>query len=186
MRRTREILRQKWTLGRSHREVAQSLGVSTGAISAALARVKAAGLSREAALALGEVELEHKLYTAARGESSARALPAWSEIHTELRKKGVTLALLHIEYLDREPDGYGYTQFCAYYKRWRGKQKRSMRQIHRAGEKQFVDYSGKKPEIVDPRTGEVREVELFVAVLGASSYTYAEVTESQKSADFIA
>ena len=186
MRRTREILRQKWSLARSHREVAQSLGVSTGAISAALARARASGLSREAALALGEFELEDKLYTLTRGGSSARVLPAWTEVHTELRRKGVTLALLHIEYLDREPDGYGYTQFCEYYKRWRGKQKRSMRQIHRAGEKQFVDYSGKKPEIVDPTSGEVREVELFVAVLGASNYTYAEVTESQKSADFIA
>ena len=186
MRRTREILRQKWALGRSHREVAQSLGVSTGAISAALARAKAAGLSRESALALGEVALEHRLYSNARGGASARPLPDWAEIHTELRRKGVTLALLHIEYLERHPDGYAYTQFCGYYKRWRGQQKRSMRQRHRAGEKLFVDYSGKKPEIVDPRSGEVREVELFVAVLGASNYTYAEATESQQSADFIA
>ena len=187
MRRTREILRQKWALGRSHREVAQSLGVSTGAISAALTRARAAGLCTwEAVLALGEVELEHQLYTNARGASSARPLPDWSEIHTELRKKGVTLALLHIEYLDRHPDGYAYTQFCGHYRRWRGKQKRSMRQIHRAGEKLFIDYSGKKPEFIDPISGEVREVELFVAVLGASNLTYAEATASQKSADFIA
>ncbi len=116
MRRTREILRQKWALGRSHREVAQSLGVSTGAVSAALARARAAGLCTwEAVLALGEVELEHQLYSNARGASSARPLPDWSEVHTELRKKGVTLALLHIEYLDRHPDGYAYTQFCGYY-----------------------------------------------------------------------
>ena len=186
MRRTREILRQKWALGRSHREVARSLGLSTGAISTALARARAAGLTWESAEALGEVELEHQLYTFARGESSARPLPDWAEVHTELRKKGVTLALLHIEYLDHHPDGYAYTQFCGYYRRWRGKQKRSMRQLHRAGEKLFIDYSGKKPEIIDPTSGEVREVELFVAVLGASNLTYAEATESQKSADFIA
>ena len=164
MRRTREILRQKWALGRSHREVAQSLKVSTGSISAAVKRATAAGLSWEEIASLGEMELEHKLYRHAQGGVAARPLPSWPEIHTELRKKGVTLQLLHIEYLEQSPDGYGYTQFCDYYKRWRGKQKRSMRQIHRAGEKLFVDYSGKKPEVIDPLTGELREVELFVAV----------------------
>ncbi len=187
MRRIREILRQKWALGRSHREVTQSLGISLGAVSAALARARDAGLgSWEAVLALGEVELDHHLYKNARDDSSARPLPDWAEIHTELGKKGVTLQLLHIEYLERHHDGYAYTQFCDYYRRWRKKQKRSMRQVHRAGEKLFIDYSGKKPEVVDPTTGQVREVELFVAVFGASNYTYAEATESQKSADFIA
>jgi transposase len=166
--------------------VAQSLKVSTGAISSAVTRATAAGLSWEDIVGLGEDELEHKLYRHARDGVAARPLPAWSEIHTELRKKGVTLQLLHIEYLERSPDGYGYTQFCDYYKRWRGQQKRSMRQVHRAGEKLFVDYSGKKPEVIDPLSGEVREVELFVAVLGSSNLTYAEATESQKSADFIA
>ena len=186
MRRTREILRQKWALGRSHREVAGSLGVSTGAISSVLARARTAGLSWQAIEGLGEAELEGKLYGGGPGESKARPLPDWAEIHSELGRKGVTLALLHVEYLERHPDGYAYTQFCGYYRRWRGRQKRSMRQVHRAGEKLFIDYSGKKPEIVDPTSGEVREVELFVAVLGASSYTYAEATESQQSADFIA
>lgn len=186
MRRTREILRQKWALGRSHRAVAQSLGVSTGAVSAALARARAAELSWEVVEELGERELEHQLYRSARGGASARPLPDWSEIHRELGRKGVTLQLLHLEYLERHPDGYAYTQFCDYYRRWRGQQKRSMRQVHRAGEKLFVDYSGKKPEIVDPTSGEVHEVELFLAVLGASSFTFAEATESQRSADFIA
>jgi len=166
--------------------VAQSLGVSTGAISALLTRASAAELSWEAIEGLDEVKLEQRLYGSARGGPLARPVPDWSEIHTELRRKGVTLSLLHLEYLERHPDGYAYTQFCGYYQRWRGQQKRSMRQVHRAGEKLFIDYSGKKPEIVDPTSGEVREVELFVAVLGASSFTYAEATESQQSADFIA
>jgi transposase len=180
-------LRQKWALGRSHREVARSLGVSTGAVTAALGRAKAGGLcSWELVLALGEVELEHQLYTNGHGASSARPLPDWADVHAELGKKGVTLQLLHLEYLEQHPTGYAYTQFCSYYRRWRGKQKRSMRQVHRAGEKLFIDYSGKKPSVVDPATGQVREVELFVAVFGASNYTYAEATESQKSADFIA
>jgi transposase len=160
--------------------------VSTGAISTAVSRAREAGLSWEAIEGLGEAELERQLYGGAPGESRARPLPDWGEIHSELGRKGVTLALLHIEYLERHPNGYAYTQFCDYYRRWRSRQKRSMRQVHRAGEKLFVDYSGKKPEIVDPTSGEVREVELFVAVLGASSYTYAEATESQQSADFIA
>lgn len=186
MRRIREILRQKWALGRSHREVAQSLGVSTGVVSAALARARAAGLAWVDVEGLTELELEQRLYGSVQGGPKARPLPDWAEIHAERAKKGVTLQLLHIEYLERHPDGYAYTQFCDYYRRWRGQQKRSMRQVHRAGEKLFIDYSGKKPEIVDPETGEVREVELFVAALGASNYTYAEATESQRSADFIA
>ena len=187
MRQIREILRQKWDLGRSHREVARSLGVSLGAVSSALGRARAAGLSSwEAVLALGEVELDHQLYANARGPSAARPLPDWGEVHAELGKKGVTLQLLHLEYLERHSEGYAYTQFCDYYRRWRQKQKRSMRQVHRAGEKLFIDYSGKRPSVVDPTTGVVREVELFVATFGASNYTYAEATESQKSADFIA
>ena len=119
MRRMREILRQKWALGRSHREVAQSLGVSTGAISAVLARANTAQLSWEAIEGLDEVELERRLYGSALGGPSARPLPDWAEIHTELARKGVTLALLHMEYLECHPDGYGYTQFCRYYKRKR-------------------------------------------------------------------
>jgi transposase len=97
----------------------------------------------------------------------------------------VTLDLLHQEYLQQHPDGYRYTQFCEHYREWLGHQRLSMRQIHAAGEKLFVDYSGKKPKVVDPRTGEVREVELFVAVLGASNYTYAEASETQRGIDFI-
>ena len=100
MRRTREILRQKWALGRSHREVAQSLKVSTGAISAVVTRATAAGLSWEAIVGLGEMELEHKLYRHARDGIGARPLPSWPEIHTELRKKGVTLQLLQIDFTD--------------------------------------------------------------------------------------
>ncbi|MCI0674057.1 MAG: IS21 family transposase, partial [Myxococcaceae bacterium] len=86
----------------------------------------------------------------------------------------------------RHPAGYRYSQFCEHYRRWLKRQRRSMRQVHRAGEKLFVDYAGQKPHDVDPESGEVVEVELFVAVLGASNYTYAEATRSQQSADWIA
>jgi transposase len=184
MRKTREILRQKWALGRSHREVARSLSVSVGTVAACLARARQAGLCWAEVEALRELELEARLY--GEPEAGKRPLPDFADIHRELHRAEVTLQLLHIEYLGQHSDGYGYTQFCRYYKRWLKRQQRSMRQIHRAGEKLFVDYSGKKPHIVDPKTGEVQEVELFVAVLGASNYTFAEATQTQQLPDFLA
>jgi transposase len=98
----------------------------------------------------------------------------------------VTLELLHLEYLEKYPDGYRYSQFCEIYRRWLKQRHLTMRQEHRAGEKLFVDYSGNKPHYIDPETGEQIDVELFVAVLGASSYTYAEATATQQSHDWIA
>ena len=92
----------------------------------------------------------------------------------------MTLQLLWHEYLEDHPGGYRYTQFCERYRRWRAKLRPTMRQVHRAGEKSFVDFSGKRPHLVDRRTGEIVPVELFVGVLGASSYTYAEAIPSQE------
>jgi transposase len=186
MRRTHEILRQKWCLGRSHRAVAHSLGVSVGKVSTTLARAQAAGLTWSEVEGLAEAALEVRLYGAPSGPGVARPLPDFETVHAERRRPGVTLQLLHLEYLERHPEGYGYTQFCHYYRRWLSRQKVSMRQVHRAGEKTFLDYSGKKPQVIDAETGECREVELFVAVLGASSLTFAEATESQRTEDFLA
>jgi len=187
MRRNREILRQKWELGRSHREVAQSLGVGVGTVFETVQRARAAGVGDWAAVeALDEVALEQRLYGRVLVAGAERPVPDCSWIHTELHRPGVTLQLLHLEYLEREPAGYRYSQFCEYYRRWVRRQRRSMRQVHRAGEKLFVDYAGQKPHYVDPLTGEVIEAELFVAVLGASNYVYAEATASQRSADWIA
>jgi len=185
MRKTREILRQKWLLVQSHRSVMRSLAVGLGTVSGTVARAKAAGLTWALVEGLSETELEARLYRRKPGPSGERAQPDCAALHTELRRSGVTLQLLHVEYLERNPNGYGYTQFCHYYKQWLGRQKVSMRQVHRAGEKLFVDYAGKKPQLVDAQTGECREVELFVAVLGASSFTYAEATETQRVADFL-
>ncbi len=184
MHRTREILRQKWLLGRSHREVGRSLGLSVGMVSATLSRAVAAGISTwSSAAALPDRELEAGLYGPGRASTRPRPDPVW--IHTERQRKGVTLELLHLEYLEQQPDGYRYTQFCEYYRRWCKRQRLSMRQVHRAGEKLFVDYAGHQPTIVNRHTGEVRKVELFVATLGASNYTYAEATETQRVADFL-
>jgi transposase len=160
--------------------------VSLGKVSSTLARAQAAGLSWTEAEGLSEAELEGRLYGVPAGPGRGRPLPDFEAVHAERRRPGVTLQLLHLEYLERHPGGYGYTQFCHHYQRWLARQKRSMRQVHRAGEKTFLDYSGKKPQVVDAETGECREVELFVAVLGASSLTFAEATESQRTEDFLA
>jgi transposase len=155
-------------------------------VSTTLKRAREAGLDWVAAEALSEPELERRLYRMAEGDDACRPLPDFVWLHTERQKRGVTLELLHLEYLEQHPEGYRYTQFCEYYRRWCRKRRLSMRQPHRAGEKLFVDYAGKKPRLVNPVTGEEQEVELFVAVLGASSFTYVEATRSQRSADFIA
>jgi transposase len=184
MRKTKEILRWKWVLGRSHREIARGLGVSLGGVSTAAQRAREAGIDWAEAERLSEPELEARLYPSA-ALSQRRRLPDFAEIHTERQRKGVTLELLHLEYLEENPGGYGYTQFCEHYRRWCNKRRISMRQVHRAGEKLFVDYSGKRPSIIDRLTGEARPVELFVAALGASNLIYAVATETQRSADFI-
>lgn len=186
MRKTREILRQKWVLGRSHREVAESLAISAGAVGAALARAKAAGVAWADVDALGEDALEERLYGRPAGAAEERPAPDCAYLHAERRRPGVTLALLHLEYLERHPNGYRYSQFCEIYRQWLARRRLSMRQVHVGGDKAFVDYSGKKPRIVDPRSGESIEVELFVAALGASSYTYAEATLTQSGPDWIA
>lgn len=184
MHKIREILRQKWCQGRRHRQIARSLGISTGMVGKIIVRAHAEGLEWSDIEGLDEIELERRLYPST-GEKR-REPPDCARLDLELRKKGVTLQLLHVEYLERQPDGYRYTQFCEYYRRWKKKRAVVMRQVHRAGEKLFVDYSGDGPEFVDPRTGEVIRCELFVAVLGASNYTYAEATLTQRSPDWIA
>jgi transposase len=186
MRKIREILRLKWVLGKSHRDTAKSLRVSAGTVAGAVSRARYATLSWEQVEALSDEELETRLYGTPGNAGRKRPMPDLAQIHIELRRPGVTLELLHVEYAQKHPGGYGYTRFCELYRDWRKHRRLSMRQVHRAGEKLFVDYSGKKPCIIDPKSGEVHEVELFVAVLGASNYTYAEATRTQKSADWIA
>jgi transposase len=188
MRQTREILRQKWALGLSHRAVARSLGIGLGTVSAALARVEVAGLDWAAVQPLTDDDLERRLYhrPAPSTPTGPRPMPDHAAIHAERRKAGVTLELLHLEYLERHPDGYRYTQFCDLYRRWLRRRGLSMRQVHRAGEKCFVDYAGQKPRLIDPATGTVVPVELFIAVLGASNYTFAEASRTQQVPDWIA
>lgn len=186
MRQTREILRQKFLLGRSHREIAHSLGVSVGVVGMAASRARKAGLDWPQVERLPDDTLDARLYRRDPIPTGHRPIPDGAYLHTELRKAGVTLQLLHEEYLQQEPTGYRYTQFCSFYNRWLGRHRLTMRQHHRAGEKFFVDYSGKKLSYIDPASGEVVPVELFVGVLGASNYTYAEATRSQHASEWIA
>jgi len=188
MRKAREILRMKWHLHWSHRRVAKALRISAGAVGETVRRARAAELTWADTEVLTEEELEERLYGAERTteERATRLLPDYAEVHAERMRPNVTLALLHEEYLGEHPDGYGYTQFCAHYRRWLGQRQFTMRQEHKAGDKLFVDYSGKKPFYVNPTTGEHVEVELFVAVLGASNHTYAEATPTQRVHDFLA
>ena len=124
---------------------------------------------------LDDAALERRLFARPADVAGRdRPVPAWPELHQELKRPGVTLQLLWTEYRGAHPTGYAYSQFCERYRQWARVLKPSMRQVHRAGEKLFVDFSGKRPSLVDATTGEVVLVELFVGVLGGSGLIYAE------------
>lgn len=191
MRKIREILRLKHT-GRSQREIASSVAVAVGTINGHLQRAKQAGLTWETAQSMTDAEVEAALFRdAGRNEGATRAAIDYAHLHAELSRPGVTLQLLWFEYQEgvaARGDGtkpYQYSQFCELYAAWRVRLKPSMRRVHRAGEKAFVDYSGKKLRLINAVTGELIDVELFVMVLGASNYTYAEATLTQTLADFV-
>lgn len=179
MRRLRDVLRLKYEAGLPHRAIAVACAVGLGTVSSVLTRAKGAGLTWPLPAALDDAALEARLF--ARPADTARDLvvPTWSELHQELKRPGVTLQLLWAEYRAAHPTGYAYSHFCDRYRRWARVLKPSMRQVHRAGEKLFVDFSGKRPSLVDATTGALVPVELFVGVLGASGLIYAEATRSQ-------
>lgn len=192
MRKIREVLRLKFECGLGHRAIAASCALSKGSVSDYLSRARDAGLTWEIAKELSDAEVERRLFrNVGQNEPSARAPVDLAWVHGELRRAGVTLQLLWLEYQEAVANAgaarpYQYSQFCDLYAAFRKRLAPSMRQVHRAGEKAFVDYSGKKPSVVDPGTGVVTDVELFVMVLGASNYTYAEATRTQRVGDFVA
>ena len=186
MRKIQEVLRLHWGQGLSKRKVAASCSISRPSVDDYLLRATAAGLSWPLPDALSDTQLERLLFpTAPTLTAPERGLPDWGEIHQELKGKGVTLQLLWLEYRERYPNGYQYSWYCDHYREWRGKCDLVMRQDHRAGEKLFVDYAGHTVEVVDQRSGEVRTAQIFVAVMGASNYTFAEATWSQALPDWI-
>ncbi len=186
MRRLRDVLRLKYEAGLAHRAIAQACTVGLGTVSLYLARALAAGLTWPLPADLDDAALEARLF--ARPADAARldrTVPAWPRLHQELKRPGVTLQLLWTEYRAAHPTGYAYSHFCERYRRWARVLKPSMRQVHRAGEKLFVDFSGKRPSLVDATTGELVLVELFVGVLGASGLIYAEATRTQELAAWV-
>jgi len=186
MRKIKEVLRLCWGQGLSKRQVAHSCGISRPAVDEYLRRATAAGLSWPLPVALDDGSLERQLFPATPSLPAAeRGVPDWPTIQRELKGKGVTLFLLWQEYRERYPAGYQYSWFCEHYRAWQGRLDVVMRQDHRAGEKLFVDYAGQTVGVVERATGELRAAQIFVAVLGASNYTYAEATWSQGLPDWI-
>ena len=186
MRKIEEVLRLKWQEQRSAREIARSVGIGRTTVAQYLARAAAEGLSWPLPAGLDAAALERRLFGDPEQKlPGQRVAPDWQEVHRELRGQGVTLALLWEEYQERHPDGWQYSQFCAHYRDWRGRLDIVMRQSHRAGEKLFVDYAGNTAGVIERTTGAVRQAQVFVAVLGASNYTYAEATWSQQLPDWI-
>ncbi len=187
MRKIREVLRLKWQHGLSHRQIGRSVRLGHVTVCNYLLRAKVEGLSWEQVAALSDAELEQRLYPRPQPlrRGGQRALPDWTKVHGELKKKCVTLSLLWQEYREDHPDGYGLSRFCQLYRIWEGRLDVCLRQAYRAGEKLFVDYAGQTVRVIDPATGKAREAQIFVAVLGASNYTYAESTWSQGLEDWI-
>jgi len=184
MRKIREALRLK-AASLTRRQIAVSLGVGRSTVGDYLERAAKAGFSWPLPDDLDDATLEQRLFpSAGSGQANARPQPDLAYLHRELRKRSVTLMLLWEEYRAVYPDGYGYSQFCEHYRQWKGRLSPTMRQTHAAGERVFVDYAGQTIEIMDGLTGEVHACQLFVAVLGASSYTYAEATLTQSLPDW--
>lgn len=183
MRKIREVLRLR-AAGRSQRIIAQSVGIGQSTVGDYLTRARLSGIGWPTEL--DDTALERALYPP-RPEvpTHCRGVPEWAEVHRELKRKGVTLFLLWEEYKAQHPDGFQYSWFCQHYRAFAGKVDLVMRQHHRVGETTFVDYAGQTVPIVDRNTGEARAAQIFVAVLGASSYTYAEATWTQGLEDWI-
>jgi transposase len=186
MRKIKEVIRLKFEADLSHERIAAATGVSKGAVTKYLQRAREAGLDWPLPQALDDAQLEALLFPRARALVAQYVEPDFAQLHQELKRKGVTLQLLWEEYAAAHPgQAYRYSQFCLLFKRFQGRLKRSMRQVHRAGDKLFIDYSGHTVGIIDSATGEIRRAEIFVAVLGASCYTYAEASCSQQLPDWI-
>jgi transposase len=187
MRQVREIIRLKLA-GVSGHEIARRVGVAPSTVRLTLHRVAAAGLGWPLPAELTDAVLEDRLFTTVGTKQGHRrqAEPDWARIHRELKRKHVTLAILWDEYIEEQPEGYRYSRFCELYRGWEQQLSVTMRQTHAGGDKLFVDYAGDTvPVTVDRLTGEIRAAQIFVAVMGASNFTYAEATWTQGLGDWI-
>jgi len=188
MRKSREILRMKWKMGFSDRQVAASLRISHSTVGDYVKRAEKAGLDWAQVEKLGEAELKSKLFPQKKEKvkPNQRPLPDWDKVHQEMCRPGVTRKLLWMEYIRDHPGGYGYSQFCELYRRWAKSQgKPVMRVPKKAGEEVQVDYAGQTVLVINPETGEKRKAQIFVGVLGASGLIYAEAQWDQSLPNWI-
>jgi transposase len=187
MRVVREVLRLTFA-GVSKREVARRTGLASSTVRATIARFQSLGLIWPLPETVTDSDLEAKIYRSAGKKQGHRRIiePDWASLHREMKRKHVTLSILWDEYIEAHPEGYRYSRFCELYRSWEGTISVTMRQAHLGGDKLFVDYAGDTASVViDRLTGEIRKAQIFVAVLGASSFTYAEATWTQSLADWI-
>ena len=184
MRKIREVMRLH-AAGLTGRQIAQSAGMARSTVAECLRRAGEAGLVWPLPESLTETTLEQRLYPATAPACDPRPVADWTWVQRELHRKGVTLQLLWQEYREQHPEGYRYSRFCDLFRQWQRRIDVVMRQEHRAGEKLFVDYAGQTVDIVDRQTGAIRRAQIFVAVLGASSYCFAEATWTQGLPDWL-
>ncbi|AHF73603.1 transposase ISSoEn3, IS21 family [Candidatus Sodalis pierantonius str. SOPE] len=179
------VLRMKFEQRRSNRTIAAALGIGCTTVHDILGRFTVANLVWPLPAELSPVDLDRLLYPGKSGKV-INTLPSWLDIDTELSRKGMTKQLLWIEYQSAVGgDAIGYSQFCALFRDWKKKQRRSMRMEHKAGEKLFIDFCGPTVPIVNPATGSVRQVAIFVAAMGVSGYAYIEACEGQDMASWL-
>jgi transposase len=185
MRKIEEVLRLHHACGRSNREVARAVGVSPSTVADYLRRARLAGLTWPLEDGLSERAVEATLFPVQPASGVKRPEPEWAAVHRQLGRCGVTLDLLWQEYRELRADGYQYSAFCEHYRAFAHALPVTLRQSHAPGERLFVDYSGQTVPVIDPGTGEERQAQVFVAVLGASSYTFVEATRTQGLGDWI-
>jgi transposase len=186
MRNIREVLRLHLGQGLPQRVIAQSLRLGLGTVNGYVGRARRVRLCWPLPDGLDDEQLEALLYPPLPDMPlDRRPVPDWAQVHREMRRPDVTLALLWEEYRAAAPDGFGYSWFCDLYREWAGRLKPTLRQVHPAGERLFVDFAGRTVAVMDGASGEERQAEVFVAVLGASSFTYACAAWSQALPDWI-
>jgi transposase len=171
----KDVLRLYYSSGLSHKKISKALGCSHGTVAQYIHRARAAELSWPLPAELDDSQIERLLYPPSTAKADAKPQPDCIKMHEELKKKGVTLSQLWIEYRQDFPDGYGLTQFCDIYRLFAKSMNISMRQTHLVGHKAFSDFAGKTLPITNPYTGEVTQAHLFVCTLGASNFTFAEL-----------
>jgi transposase len=186
MNEIREILRLRFDAKRSHREIATSVDCGRTSVGDCLRRFAVCGLTWPLPVGTTDESLESRLYPAPIDHGHSRHRPIWQYIHSELKKKSVTKMLLWQEYKGTHPDGYQYTQFCTYYREWTKSADLVFRNVHKAGEKVFIDYAGQTMPIWNAQTGECKHAQIFLGVLGASNFTFAEATWTQSIPDWLA